>query len=324
MNEIVDRTGKIRPLRARLLPSRIGNGNSHYAAGPMLDGDPDVLHQELRKALRERWRAYRKALKQCRKHPSEKVVHNLRVQTRRLLSALELLGSFVTHSHVQKARRKLKKRLDDFSELRDTHVQLLSVEVMLQEFPELKPLYRKLLRREKRLIKPATNQAKISRCGGLARAVRRTNKHLKAGFANPSVRCRPRERISHILEAAFDRVVHLRKAIHPRNVETIHRTRVAFKKFRYMVELLEPVLPGVTRRQLVAMAHYQTMMGDIQDLGVMIASLDAMAEKSKLKAATLARVRKTLGGRHRDLIRDYCAHADQLFSFWPARLEEDI
>jgi CHAD domain-containing protein len=286
---------------------------------PLLADDPSKVRAHLLKALRQRWRAYRKTLKKCRNHPSEEAVHFLRVESRRLLSALELLGSFVTHSHVQKARRKLKKRLNDFSELRDTHVQLLSVEVMLQEFPELKPLYRKLLRREKRLIKPAARRAKLSKCGSLARAVKRTRQHLKAAFAMPLVRCRPRERISQMLEAAFDRVAQLRNEIDPKDVTTIHETRIAFKKFRYMIELLQPILPGVTRRQLVAMGHYQTMMGDIQDLGIMLASIETMATKSKVKAASLARVRKALEQRHRFLVQSYCNAADELFNFWPAR-----
>jgi CHAD domain-containing protein len=282
--------------------------------------DSDVLRGELIDALKDRWRAYRKALKQCRKHPSEPAVHFLRVETRRLLSALELLGSFVTHSHVQKALQRLKKRLKDFSDLRDTHVQLLSVEAMLREFPELKPLCRKLLRREKRLIRPAAKQARCSKCGKLGRAVKRTRKHLKAAFDAPNGR--PRERIAQILETSFDQVAQLRAAIDPKDVTTIHHTRIAFKKFRYMMELLRPVLPGVTRLQLTAMDHYQTMMGDIQDLDVMIASVEAMAKRSRVKAASLARVRKTLAERHRLLVRGYCKDADQLFNFWPGRLAE--
>jgi CHAD domain-containing protein len=307
--------GNIRNVSSDLLHSLpMQNGGR-----PSLAEDPAILRAQLLKALQGRWRAYRKALKKCRNHPSEQAVHFLRVESRRLLSALELLGSFVTHSHVQKARRKLKKRLNDFSELRDTHVQLLAVEVMLREFPELKPLYRKLLRREKRLVKPAARRAKLSKTGSLARAVKRTRLHLKAAFAAPSVRCRPRERISNMLETAFERVAELRREIDPADVTTIHRTRVAFKKFRYMIELLQPILPGVTRPQLVAMSHYQTMMGDIQDLGIMLASLEALAEKRKVKAASLVRVRKVLQQRHRSLIQAYCAAADELFNFWPAR-----
>ena len=297
--------------------------DENQGEGCVLTVDSDVLREELLDALRDRWRVYRKALKRCRKHPSEEAVHLLRVQTRRLLSALELLGSFVTHSHVQKARRQLKRRMKDYSELRDTHVQLLSVDAMLREFPELKPLYRKLLRREKRLIKPAVKHARRSKCGKLRRAVKRTRKHLKAAFDAPSVRCRPRERIGYVLETTFDHVAQLRAAIDPRDVTTIHRTRIAFKRFRYMMELLQPMLPGVTRLQLTAMGHYQTMMGDIQDLGVMIASLDNMARKSKVKAASLARVRRTLIQRHRLLVQNYCEEdADQLFHFWPGRVPE--
>src|SRR5215212_7372887 len=88
---------------------------THNEDRPLLTEDASVVCEQLLKAVRQRWRGHRKRLKNCRNHPSEKAVHFLRVESRRLLSALELLGSVVTHSHVQKARRKLKKLLNDLS-----------------------------------------------------------------------------------------------------------------------------------------------------------------------------------------------------------------
>ena len=50
------------------------------------------------------------------------------------------------------------------------------------------------------------------------------------------------------------------------NTKTIHQMRVAFKRFRYMSELLQTMLPRLTKKHLRRMQEYQSMMGDIQDM----------------------------------------------------------
>lgn len=300
----------IRSTEAKQTP---GNGDASVLAG-----NPVVLREDLLEALRERWAGYRRALRRCRKHPSEPKVHDLRVETRRLLSTLEVLGSLVAHTRILKARKKLKEQLDSFDQLRDTHVQLLYVRDIRPRFPELKVIYRKLKRRAKRLVKPAAKTARRCRLGPIQRAVKRTKAQLKAAFAAPSVRCSPRDRISSVLRAAFDHVVELRLAIDPKDATTIHRTRIAFKKFRYMVELLEPVLPWAKPTQSLRLSEYQTMMGTIQDIEVLTASLQAMARKKRFKKVPFDRVQRFLKQRHVKLVKTYLRRADELLSFWPA------
>jgi len=119
------------------------------------------------------------------------------------------------------------------------------------------------------------------------------------------------------VQRAFGRVVELRHQIDPGQLETIHSTRIAFKRFRYMIELLQPILPAVKPRQLIAMDQYQTMMGEIQDIGVMIERLDKLVTKKKFKRLPLERFRQVLLHRQERLVRAYLNVADQLFAFWP-------
>src|SRR6185503_11427968 len=67
---------------------------------------------------------------------------------------------------------------------------------------------------------------------------------------------------------AFATLVSRRKAIDPAHPETIHRTRIAFKKFRYMMESLSPDFTGLGKRQLLVLARYQQRMGILQDLEI--------------------------------------------------------
>ncbi|HMC28789.1 MAG TPA: CHAD domain-containing protein [Verrucomicrobiae bacterium] len=303
--------------------------------GGSLGDDPLLLREHLLESLDERWKAYRKAVKRCRKRASEQGVHHLRVETRRLLSTLELLSYLSNTVQLRKAHQSLKKQLDAFDDLRDTHVQLLYTATMLRDFPELKRLVKRLERREKSLIKPAAHTAQRSKLKRLSRRISATKSHLKVAFAKtgvlhstelartvalpaaPAGRFRPAVRLAQAVQRAFNRVTELRHQIHPARLETIHRTRIAFKRFRYMIELLQPILPAVQPRQLISMDQYQTMMGEIQDISVMIERLDALLEKKKFKSLPLQRFRQVLLQRREMLVQGYLNVADQLFTFWP-------
>jgi len=68
-----------------------------------------------------------------------------------------------------------------------------------------------------------------------------------------------RERaFNHVLTAitrAFDRVAQLCDRVKASDTDTIHCTRIAFKRFRYMTEALAPLLPAVTDHHRQAMAR---------------------------------------------------------------------
>jgi CHAD domain-containing protein len=119
------------------------------------------------------------------------------------------------------------------------------------------------------------------------------------------------------VDGAFRRARQLRTRINPRDPWTIHRTRVAFKRFRYMVEALAERLPGVTGERLAAMRHYQTMMGEIQDAEVLLRTLDKFLRKKEIKPEAARRFRAELLRRRQRLIRIYLKAADQLLEFWP-------
>lgn len=303
--------------------------------GCSLGDDPLLLREHLLESLGERCKAYRKAVKRCRKRASEQMVHHLRVETRRLLSTLELLSYLSNTVQLRKAHQALKNQLDAFDELRDTHVQLLYTATMLRDFPELKLLVKRLERREKDLIKPAARTAQRSKLKRLNRRISATKSQLKVAFARTGLlhsmangvtptlpaaetgRFRPAVRLAQAVQRAFNRVVELRHQIDPAHLETIHRTRIAFKRFRYMIELLQPILPAVKPRQLIAMDQYQTTMGEIQDISVMIERLSALRQKKKFKGLPVNRFRQVLLQRRERLVEGYLNVADELFTFWP-------
>ena len=85
-----------------------------------------------------------------------------------------------------------------------------------------------------------------------------------------------------------------------------------------MIELLEPVLPWTKPTQSLEMNEYQTMMGAIQDVEVIMVTLKEVTKKRRFKGLSLDRVQRFLKERHARLVQEYLERADELFSFWPA------
>ncbi len=277
-----------------------------------------ALGRQLVISLKELWRNYRQKLKRCQKRFCEGSVHDLRVETRRLLSKLELLRTLISDDSVETALRILKKRLDVFDELRDTQVQLLCLTKRRRAMPELKAFYKELKRRERRLIKPIARKVRRSRTSKLEKCLARLKKKLRALTADSEANERSARIVKKAVQEACHLVARLRRRIDPEDSRTIHRTRVAFKKVRYMVESLQPVLPGVSPRRLRQMRDYQAMMGDIQDNEMLVARMDELVGKKKLKESHLQRFRQELAVRRTTLVNKYLKSADQLFTFWSA------
>jgi CHAD domain-containing protein len=109
----------------------------------------------------------------------------------------------------------------------------------------------------------------------------------------------------------------LKRRIDPRDAKTIHCTRVAFKRFRYMMEALAKYLPGAKKKLLERMRHYQTMMGDIQDAEVLLQGLDKYLRKQGLEPVRMRAFHQALLRRRQELIRAYLPVAGRLSEFWP-------
>ena len=120
-------------------------------------------------------------------------------------------------------------------------------------------------------------------------------------------------------DAAFKEVVERRNAIDPAEPKTIHRTRVAFKKFRYMVESLSPAVTGFSRGQLRVLARYQRKMGAIQDLEVILACLNEYLEHHAHAQPLLAAFYRYLRRRRARALRAFLKSVDDVSGSWPPR-----
>ena len=87
--------------------------------------------------------------------------------------------------------------------------------------------------------------------------------------------------------------------------------RVAFKKFRYMAELLQPMIPELKQRQLAAAKAFQAHLGRIQDTAVLLSTLDELDQEEPEKAKALRAFRRDLEHGRDVLVRGFLAGVDK-------------
>jgi CHAD domain-containing protein len=276
---------------------------------------PDTLPQ-LKTPLKKQWKRYKQGLKCGQKEFSEETVHDFRIQARRLLAMIELLAPFVSPRVVKSARRTLKGHLDIFDELRDTQVQLAAVGEMLSAFPEARPFRDYLRCREKRFIKRTRKDIRRIKTSRLAELI----ECCRADLARACDR-QPAPKLTGIMlrsvERAFARAKDLRARVRREDPRTVHCTRIAFKRFRYMIETLCQQLPAADEKLLDALHRYQTMMGDVQDAEVLRRGFEKFLRKRKAAPQNVRRLRQEFLRRREWQVCIYLDAADQLLEFWP-------
>jgi CHAD domain-containing protein len=117
------------------------------------------------------------------------------------------------------------------------------------------------------------------------------------------------------VEDAFGRTRTLLERIEPEHTDTVHRTRIAFKRFRYMVEALAEQLPSPDRRLLAAMRRYQGRMGVVQDAAVLLEVFDKFVRRRELAPEAVNRLRRKLVGLRERRLRVCLASLHQLSDF---------
>lgn len=289
------------------MPSRSGPGGSGHL----------TLEVLLKRSLDGRWDRYVQILRETQKNPSEKMVHDLRVATRRLISSVDLVGTVIPDSSLRGMRAELRNGLKGFNPLRDVQVELLAVGEMLPRYPVIEPFHTILLLRERRLIKEISKRIAKVPAERMEKDLRSAMRQLQSLLEMPGARDVAFAAIVGKASRAFARAVERWHTVDPKEPVSIHKLRIAFKKARYTLEALQPVFPSVTGRQLKHMNDYQQLMGDIQDVEVLRASINSYAlRRHKTRDASIQTLRRELLLRRDECMKRFLSSADDLFKFW--------
>jgi len=92
--------------------------------------------------------------------------------------------------------------------------------------------------------------------------------------------------------------------------------RIAFKTFRYMVEIINPLLKDFPETNLKSMHGYQSLMGEVQDAEVFRQTLNDFSGKASFSDPEA--IHRYSERRHAEAIAAYAEDMMQLHSLWRA------
>lgn len=282
------------------------------------------LESVLAGSLEERWHRYADLLKKTRSELSEKenLVHDLRVASRRLVSTIDLVKPVAGAERLVRIRKQLRRGLKVCSPLRDLQVQVPYVRSMVLEYPALETFLTVVLLREKRVMRQIVRALQKVQPGKMAGDLASVAAQVRTLLSQPVVREAAHAAVVGAAGIAVLRGRERFSMIHRDDTASIHLFRVAFKKMRYTMEALRPLFPSVTEEQLKVMDNYQQKMGDIQDVEVLRASINAYASwRHETNSPALLAVGNELMRRRSFLIQRFMDTADDFYLFWPSELK---
>ncbi len=254
---------------------------------------------------------YRGKLKLCRADFSQGAVHDLRTSIRRLLATLDVVAFFTSESRAEKLSDRLKDQLDGVGDLRDVQVMLDRISEDVSTLPELESFHAHLKKHEKRKehasekyvadIKPGSVKKRLSK-------IREAVDDLSAEDLNG--------KLPQTVDEAYLTVLQRYGWIDPEQLISIHHLRVAFKEFRYRVEVIHSCLPDFPADQLEHMHEYQTQMGDIHDIEVLLDALAAFAKDND--SFEPEPVRRFYERVLADALSAYLKSKEEVLTFWRA------
>ena len=264
--------------------------------------------------LCEMRRRYHKRLARCRKEPSEEAVHDLRIQLRRIRALLDLLHVLGFRDSLKKADKSAKRLLDALDALRDAQVQLRLLKPLWTHFPDSRGLKAILERNEDRFIREAVRKLKSSKPSRLEQRLKKIEKRL-THCAHDKAPAAEKASARIALRKSFQTLTSLRRRVRVTDSASIHRMRVAFKRYRYLIQLLEPRLSGLSVPPQKRMKEFQDAAGDIQDLHVLLQRIAKVVKQGKVSPAILRPLRNELLRRKERAIDSFMVRIDELFEF---------
>jgi CHAD domain-containing protein len=213
---------------------------------------------------------FRKRLGQASADPaSEEAIHDLRVAIRRVLAWIAVRETLLGPDRgLRAARSSLKGLMSPLGKLRDAHVKRDLIRTILPKGDEPSWFFAVLVAGDVRRWEEKVGRL-LGRKG--ARRIRvPLPKPRTGGGSGPGASAQASRHLAK-LGRAVNR--HRKGALDPSNPEALHRMRLAFKKYRYAWEVLEPLLPRAARNGAKRLHDFQALLGTIHDCDVILSEV---------------------------------------------------
>ncbi len=221
---------------------------------------------------------------------SAKGVHDMRVASRRLRSALRDFKPYLRRRQLSSVGAELKRVADALGAVRDQDVALAALEALRAEAPEEVTRGIAQLAGERRLereaaresLRKAITEEKLFKLqtdfnSALERAAeprRRVRKKKAAAYAL-SFRQAGRE----VTGARLEELRNLSACLYqPFEVDALHRMRIAAKRLRYAMQLFAACCGEELARHAAEVAELQTSLGELHDCDAWLKALGRMLQ----------------------------------------------
>jgi CHAD domain-containing protein len=275
----------------------------------------DQSEHPLVNILSKRWTDFYMQLNICRKDATLETVHDLRVVTRRLLTLLDLFRVLEPNSQLIQVRKLLRDLHASFDQLRDTQMVIASLSDVIDILPEVEPFISYLQKSEKRLLKKVSEFVSKLKPGYLIKKFSAVRQSIKVLFEETGT---VYIQLLEPTDEVFTEVLHRVNLLDPTQITTIHELRIVFRKFRYLMEVEYLLLPDYPVEYLGLMHDFQDLMGDVQNLEVLLSQL--LVFNKKQKNGRLDNVIEYFKMRHAAAVRAFFEHKIDISVFWrPSR-----
>jgi CHAD domain-containing protein len=286
---------------------------------------PRDSRELLEGSLGDRWKSFRKRVRRgiprrAGRREADDAVHDLRTTARRLLSVLDSIDATKGGKAVRRLSKRVARILDRMSVPRDLSVEQATLSRVAGHPRTLRGFERELDRDYRRAMRRSQRTLERVKLGPLRRDKKRIARRLRQ---TPSGETALRQDLLGVARASFERVRLRRAAVNPNEVRTMHKLRIAVKNFRYLMEAMSPLVPGVTEAALESLHALQTTLGNLHDLEVLSGALSGHAAGTSPRSpGALSRVLLNLETEHSGMLRSFLTSVDPILDSW-ARLLAD-
>jgi len=195
--------------------------------------------------------------------------------------------------------------------LRDRQVMLDRVSQDMSTLPELEPFQNYLEKREQRKQRSDEKHIKNVKLGNIDKRLPKIRGAIEGLSADEL-----HGRLPQAVDGSYLTVIQCYSEIDPAQLASIHHLRVAFKKFRYMIEAIHSCLPDFPESELQLMHDFQTQMGNVHDTQILLETLAEFAEKRERYDPRP--VRRFYEQSLADELSEYLRNKDDVLNFWRA------
>lgn len=228
-------------------------------------------------------------------------VHDMRVASRRLRSALRDFAPLLRRRRLARVRNELKKIADALGAVRDEDVAIMALENLAADAPAEIAVNIMLLADERRgeretararLREAITEEALAGLqeefTGALDDALRSKRGGRKSAKDRKAARSVSfREAGRDIALSRFEELQNLSESLYrPFAPAPLHRMRIAAKRLRYALELFAPCWEAASSSLAEEVAEMQTSLGELHDCDVWIEGLGARLKTEDRKTKT--------------------------------------